>query len=130
MMILQAYRLYTEEAYNKLLPRFTLPESLRVDLSGALLRLKTLGIDRLAQFDWLDPPPASHVGQSAERLVALGALDASSGHLTIPRGLKLAEVSTTCGLDQPSTAAALLGACDEGCSQEIAAIVSLMQVSN
>ncbi|CAH8456151.1 unnamed protein product [Schistosoma guineensis] len=124
----QAYRLYTEEAYNKLLPRFTLPESLRVDLSGALLRLKTLGIDRLAQFDWLDPPPASHVGQSAERLVALGALDASSGHLTIPRGLKLAEVSTTCGLDQPSTAAALLGACDEGCSQEIAAIVSLMQI--
>ncbi|KAH8854064.1 putative ATP-dependent RNA helicase DHX35 [Schistosoma japonicum] len=124
----QAYRLYTEEAYNKLLPRFTLPESLRVDLSGALLRLKTLGINRLAQFDWLDPPPASHVGQSAERLVALGALDANSGHLTIPRGVKLAEVSTTCGLDQPSAAAALLGACDEGCSQEIAAIVSLMQI--
>ncbi|CAH8433982.1 unnamed protein product [Heterobilharzia americana] len=124
----QAYRLYTEEAFHKLLPRFTLPESLRVDLSGALLRLKTLGIDRLAQFDWLDPPPPSHVGQSAERLVALGALDANSGHLTIPRGLKLAEVSTTCGLDQPSAAAALLGACDEGCSQEVAAIVSLMQI--
>ncbi|KAK4472329.1 hypothetical protein MN116_003593 [Schistosoma mekongi] len=124
----QAYRLYTEEAYNKLLPRFTLPESLRVDLSGALLRLKTLGINRLAQFDWLDPPPALHVGQSAERLVALGALDANSGHLTIPRGVKLAEVSTTCGLDQPSAAAALLGSCDEGCSQEIAAIVSLMQI--
>ncbi|VDQ15293.1 unnamed protein product, partial [Trichobilharzia regenti] len=101
----QVYRLYTEEAFHKLLPRFTLPESLRVDLSGALLRLKTLGIDRLAQFDWLDPPPPSHVGQSAERLVALGALDANSGHLTIPRGLKLAEVSTTCGLDQPSAAA-------------------------
>ncbi|CAH8833475.1 unnamed protein product [Trichobilharzia szidati] len=124
----QVYRLYTEEAFHKLLPRFTLPECLRVDLSGALLRLKTLGIDRLAQFDWLDPPPPSHVGQSAERLVALGALDANSGHLTIPRGLKLAEVSTTCGLDQPSAAAALLGACDEGCSQEVAAIVSLMQI--
>nr|CAH8853608.1 unnamed protein product [Trichobilharzia regenti] len=124
----QVYRFYTEESFHKLLPRFTQPESLRVELSCALLRLKTLGIDRLAQFDWLDPPPPSHVGQSVERLVALGALDANSGHLTIPHGLKLAEVSTTCGLDQPSAAAALLGACDEGCSQEVAAIVSLMQI--
>ncbi|TGZ66585.1 hypothetical protein CRM22_005256 [Opisthorchis felineus] len=124
----ETFRLYTEEVYHSLLPRFTPPESLRTDLSGALLRLKTLGVDRLARFDWLDPPPPSHVGQAAERLVALGALDPDTGRLTVPRGLKLAEVSTACGLDQPSAAAALLGSCEEGCSQEIAAIVSLMQI--
>ncbi|THD24195.1 ATP dependent RNA helicase DHX35 [Fasciola hepatica] len=123
----EAYRLYSEQLFRSL-PRFTPPESVRSDLSGALLRLKTLGVDRLVRFDWLDPPPASHVGQAAERLVALGALDADTGRLTIPRGLKLAEVSTACGLDQPSAAAALLGSCEEGCSQEVAAIVALMQI--
>uniref|UniRef100_A0A183B3H8 Helicase C-terminal domain-containing protein n=1 Tax=Echinostoma caproni TaxID=27848 RepID=A0A183B3H8_9TREM len=60
--------------------------------------------------------------------VALGALDPDTGRLTMPRGLRLAEVSTACGLDQPSAAAALLGACEEGCSQEVAAIVALMQI--
>lgn len=125
--MLQAYRLYSERIFRSL-PQFTPPESVRSDLSGALLRLKTLGVDRLVRFDWLDPPPPSHVGQAAERLVALGALDTDSGRLTIPKGLKLAEVSTACGLDQPSAAAALLGACEEGCSQEVAAIVALMQV--
>ncbi|CAL8082395.1 unnamed protein product [Calicophoron daubneyi] len=124
----EAYRLYSEQAYNKFLPLYTPPECLRADLSGALLRLKTLGIDKLARFDWLDRPPASHVGQAAERLVALGALDADNGRITIPRGLKLAELSAACGLDQPSAAAALLGSCEEGCSQELAAIVSLMQI--
>ncbi|KAA0191461.1 ATP dependent RNA helicase DHX35, partial [Fasciolopsis buskii] len=123
----EAYRLYSERIFRSL-PQFTPPESVRSDLSGALLRLKTLGVDRLVRFDWLDPPPPSHVGQAAERLVALGALDTDSGRLTIPKGLKLAEVSTACGLDQPSAAAALLGACEEGCSQEVAAIVALMQI--
>ncbi|KAF8566703.1 hypothetical protein P879_05439, partial [Paragonimus westermani] len=124
----EAFRLYQEEAFHKLLPRFTPPEVLRADLSGVLLRLKTLGVDQLARFDWIDPPPPSHVGQAAERLVALGALDPDTGRLTMPRGLRLTEVSTACGLDQPSAAAALLGSCEEGCSQEVAAIVSLMQI--
>lgn len=128
-IIEQAYRLYTDKAFNQLLPEFTIPEILRIDLSGILLRLKTLGVDNLAKFDWLDSPPASHIGQSAERLVALGALDSDTGRLALPRGLKLAEISTACGLEQPSAAAALLGSCEEGCSQELAAIVSLMQVS-
>lgn len=124
----EAFRLYREAAFHELLPRFTPPESLRTDVSGALLRLKTLGVDRLALFDWLDPPPPLHVGQAIERLVALGALDADTGRLTKPRGLQLAELSIACGLDQPSAAAALLGSCEEGCSQELASIVSLMQI--
>ena len=124
------YRLYTEDAYRYLLPRFTAPESQRSDLSASLLRLKSLGVDSLARFDWLPPrPPARHLGQAAERLVTLGALSMSiPGMPVTEKGAQLGALCSSCGLNQPAAAAALLGAVEEGCTLEVAAIVALMQV--
>uniref|UniRef100_A0A5K3EQX0 Helicase C-terminal domain-containing protein n=1 Tax=Mesocestoides corti TaxID=53468 RepID=A0A5K3EQX0_MESCO len=128
----EVYRLYTEEAYRSILPRFTPPESQRCDLSAALLRLKSLGVDKLAQFDWLPPkPPVRHLAQAAERLVSLGALSLTDGfRLTVPKGAQLASLCSSCGVGDPAAAAALLGAVEEGCTREIAAIVSLMQLQH
>lgn len=128
----EVYRLFTEEAYTHLLPRFTPPESQRTDLSSALLRLKSLGVDRLAQFDWLPPkPPVRHLGQAAERLVSLGAISLDNGGaLVVPRGAQLAGLCSACGVGDPAAAAALLGATEEGCTIEVAGIVALMQVSS
>uniref|UniRef100_A0A0X3PN94 RNA helicase n=1 Tax=Schistocephalus solidus TaxID=70667 RepID=A0A0X3PN94_SCHSO len=127
----EVYRLYTEEAYDNLLPRFTAPESQRSDLSAALLRLKSLGVDKLASFDWLPPkPPIRNLGQAAERLVILGALELDTGRLSVPRGSQLAGLCAACGISDPSAAAALLGAVEEGCTIELASIVALMQLQN
>ncbi|KAL5103864.1 putative ATP-dependent RNA helicase DHX35 [Taenia crassiceps] len=127
----EVYRLYTEDAYNHILPRFTAPESQRSDLATSLLRLKTLGVDSLARFDWLPPrPPARHLGQAAEQLVSLGALTVATGMPLTERGTQLSTLCAACGLAQPAAAAALLGAVEEGCTLEVAAIVSLMQLQN
>uniref|UniRef100_A0A0R3T5J5 Helicase C-terminal domain-containing protein n=1 Tax=Rodentolepis nana TaxID=102285 RepID=A0A0R3T5J5_RODNA len=127
----EVYRLYTEEAYRLILPRFTAPESQRSDLSAALLRLKSLGVDSLVKFDWLPPrPPSRHLGQAAERLVSLGALSVATGMPMTERGAKLGGLCSACGLNDPAAAAALLGAVEEGCTTEIAAIVSLMQLQS
>lgn len=41
------------------LPRgLAVPEMQRSDLSGAVLQLKSLGIDNIMTFEWLAPPPA------------------------------------------------------------------------
>nr|CDS25244.1 GTP binding protein 10 [Hymenolepis microstoma] len=127
----EVYRLYTEEAHRLILPRFTAPESQRSDLSAALLRLKSLGVDSLVKFDWLPPrPPSRHLGQAAERLVSLGALAVATGMPMTERGVKLGSLCSACGLNDPAAAAALLGAVEEGCTMEIAAIVALMQLQS
>ncbi|VDK20381.1 unnamed protein product [Taenia asiatica] len=127
----EVYRLYTEDAYSHILPRFTAPESQRSDLATSLLRLKTLGVDSLARFDWLPPrPPARHLGQAAEQLVSLGALTVATGMPMTERGAQLSALCSACGLAQPAAAAALLGAVEEGCTLEVAAIVALMQLQN
>ncbi|VEL12450.1 unnamed protein product [Protopolystoma xenopodis] len=120
-----------------MLPDFTAPESHRADLSGALLQLMTLGVDKPVAFDWLSPrPPPAHMGQAAERLVALGAIELASNrpngpqHLTRlveHRARQLATICASCGLDTPAAASALLGAAEEGCTKEMAAILALMQ---
>ena len=39
------------------------------------LMLKSLGIDDLLNFDFMDPPPAKHSQKLAEKLYALGAFN-------------------------------------------------------
>lgn len=51
------YRLYTETAYlNEMLPS-PVPEIQRTNLGNVVLLLKSLKIDNLLDFDFMDPPP-------------------------------------------------------------------------
>ncbi|XP_070103944.1 probable ATP-dependent RNA helicase DHX35 isoform X4 [Equus asinus] len=67
----KCYRLYTEEAFDKL-PQSTVPEMQRSNLAPVILQLKALGIDNVLRFHFMSPPPAQSMVQALELLYALG----------------------------------------------------------
>lgn len=93
----QCYRLYTELAYKNEMLKSTVPEIQRTNLANVVLLLKSLGVQDLLQFHFMDPPPQvknilhlmSHVQylfqdnilNSMYQLWILGALD-NTGTLT------------------------------------------------
>lgn len=68
------YRLWSEKDHWRR-PAHTEAESLRLELSEALLTLADLGIGNFAQFEWLQPPPTQHLERAIELLTDLGALE-------------------------------------------------------
>ena len=52
-----AYRLYTSRQYKEELLTATVPEIQRTNLSNTVLLLKSLGVQDLLQFHFMDPPP-------------------------------------------------------------------------
>jgi pre-mRNA-splicing factor ATP-dependent RNA helicase DHX38/PRP16 len=115
------YRLFTERIYRDELLLTTVPEIQRTHLANVVLLLKTLGVDNLLHFDFMDPPPQDNIQQSLYQLWVLGALD-DTGSLTRV-GQKMAEFP----LDPPLSKM-LLASEELGCSEEIATIVSMLSV--
>ncbi|CAG2237850.1 DHX35 [Mytilus edulis] len=89
----KAYRLYTEESFQKL-PLATVPEMQRSDLAPVVLQLKALGIINIIKFHFLSPPPAQNMVRGLELLYALDAIDEDC-NLTSPLGLQMAEFPLT-----------------------------------
>jgi len=83
------YRLYTESIYNNELLALTVPEIQRTNLSNVVLLLKSLGVDNLMDFHFMDPPPQDTILNSMYSLWILGALD-NTGALT-PLGRQMVE---------------------------------------
>jgi pre-mRNA-splicing factor ATP-dependent RNA helicase DHX16 len=81
--------------------------------------LKSLGIDQLLEFDFMDPPPAETIIRALEQLYALGALN-DRGELT-KIGRQMAEFPT-----DPMLAKAILAADKYGCVEEVLSIVSML----
>lgn len=52
-------RLYSEQHYQESLPDQTTPEILRVGLTSTVLTLKSLGIDDVVNFEYMDKPKVS-----------------------------------------------------------------------
>ena len=67
----------------------TIPEIQRTNLGNVVLLLKSLGINDLIHFDFMDPPPHETLVLALEQLYALGALN-HLGELT-KLGRKMAE---------------------------------------
>ena len=80
-LVLSFYRLYTAYAYKHELEENTIPEIQRTNLSNVVLMLKSLGINDLINFDFMDPPPHECLALALEQLYALGALN-HMGELT------------------------------------------------
>ncbi|GLJ24442.1 hypothetical protein SUGI_0466750 [Cryptomeria japonica] len=115
------YRLYTETAYqNEMLPN-PVPEIQRTNLGNVVLLLKSLNIENLLDFDFMDPPPQDNILNSMYQLWVLGALD-NVGRLTV-LGRKMVEFP----LD-PSLAKMLLMGDELGCVNEVLTIVSMLSV--
>lgn len=117
----KCYRLYTEKDFHSL-EEATVPEIQRSNLAPMILQLKALGIDNIARFDFLTPPPAELIIRALELLFSLGALD-DYAKLTTPLGTRMADLAL-----EPMLAKCLLSAPAFGCLSEmltIAAMVSL-----
>lgn len=118
----KCFRLYTEHAFHNL-PPSTPPELTRTDLSTPILLLKSLGIDNLAQFEWVPPaPPPALLAAGLEKLFALGAIDEHT-RLT-PLGTQMADLPLP-----PHLGKILLSSTDHGCASEILSILAMTQVT-
>ena len=53
----QCYRLYTQAAYRSEMLVTTVPEIQRTNLANVVLLLKSLGVENLLHFHFMDPPP-------------------------------------------------------------------------
>eukprot|EP00890_Picochlorum_soloecismus_P002226 jgi/Picsp_1/3003/NSC_01225-R1_pre-mrna-splicing factor atp-dependent rna helicase prp16-like len=115
------WRLFTESAYAHEMLATTVPEIQRTNLSNVVLLLKSLNVDDLMAFDFMDPPPQENIANSMYQLWILGALD-NTGALT-SLGRKMVEFP----LDPPLAKMLLVGE-EMGCSNEVLTIVSMLSV--
>jgi pre-mRNA-splicing factor ATP-dependent RNA helicase DHX16 len=115
----KCFRLFTKWAFLNELEESTTPEIQRTNLNSVVLMLKSLGINELIDFDFMDPPPADTLIRSLESLYALGALN-DRGELT-KIGRQMAEFPT-----DPMLAKAILAADKYGCVEEVLTIVSML----
>uniref|UniRef100_A0A0E0LL37 RNA helicase n=1 Tax=Oryza punctata TaxID=4537 RepID=A0A0E0LL37_ORYPU len=115
------YRLFTESAYqNEMLPN-PVPEIQRTNLGNVVLLLKSLKVENLLDFDFMDPPPQENILNSMYQLWVLGALN-NVGALTVI-GWKMVEFP----LD-PTLAKMLLMGEQLECLDEVLTIVSMLSV--
>ncbi|MGC8702084.1 MAG: ATP-dependent RNA helicase HrpA [Thiomonas sp.] len=82
-------RLYDEADFLSR-PRFTMPEVLRSSLAAVILRMKSLGLDAIEDFPFIDAPPGKAIADGYQLLAELGAVDARNA-LT-PLGRELARL--------------------------------------
>ena len=71
----KCFRLYTAYSYKNELEEETIPEILRTNLITIVLLLKSIGIDDLLNFDYIDIPPKEILIRALEQLYALVALN-------------------------------------------------------
>ncbi|CAN0002973.1 unnamed protein product, partial [Laminaria digitata] len=51
------YRLYSNRQFEEELLSMQIPEIQRTNLGNVVLLLKSLGVENLLEFDFMDPPP-------------------------------------------------------------------------
>ena len=115
----KCFRLYTKFAFHNELDDSTMPEIQRTNLNSVVLLLKSLGINNLMEFDFMDAPPAETLIRALENLYALGALN-DKGDLT-KLGRQMAEFPT-----DPMLARSILAADKHGCVEEVLSIIAML----
>lgn len=115
----KCFRLYTRYAYMNEMDESTTPEIQRTNLNSVVLLLKSLGINQLLEFEFMDPPPTESLIGALNQLFALQALN-HKGELT-KVGRQMAEFPT-----DPMLAKAVLAADKFKCVDEVLSIVSML----
>ncbi|KAH9480275.1 Pre-mRNA-splicing factor ATP-dependent RNA helicase-like protein cdc28 [Psilocybe cubensis] len=118
----KAFRLYTKWAFGNELEANTVPEIQRTNLGMVVLLLKSLGINDLIGFEFLDPPPGETLMRALELLYALGALN-DRGELT-KLGRRMAEFPV-----DPMLSKAIISSEKYSCTDEVLTIISMLQES-
>lgn len=117
----KAFRLYKGSSYRDEFHANNIPEIQRTNLANVVLLLKSLNIEDLFLFDFMDPPPEESILNAMYQLWIIGALD-NKGRLT-KLGAKMAEFP----LD-PSLSKILITAEEFECTEEALTIVSMLSV--
>lgn len=116
------FRLYTREEFRMEFEENTQPEIQRLNLANVVLLLKTMKINDVINFEYVDKPPRDALVFAIEQLTALGALD-KTGELT-QLGRRMAEFP----LD-PKMSKSILASESFGCSEQILTIMSMLSVN-
>lgn len=113
------YRLYTENTFLCDLFENNIPEIQRSNLSNVVLLLKSLNVQNLFEFDFMDPPCVDSILNSLYELWILGAIN-NEGNLT-----QLGEKMILFPLDPPLSKIVIYSQ-QFNCSDEILIIVSML----
>lgn len=116
------FRLYTREEFMTDFQENTQPEIQRLNLANVVLLLKTMKINDVLNFEYVDRPPTEVLLFAIEQLTALGALD-KSGELT-HLGRRMAEFPL-----EPKMSKAIITAELYGCTEEVLTIMSMLSVN-
>ncbi|KAL2456374.1 RNA helicase family protein [Abeliophyllum distichum] len=119
----KCFRLFTAYNFYNDLDDNTVPEIQRTNLANTVLTLKSLGINDLLNFDFMDPPPSEALLKALEMLYALSALN-KNGELT-KVGRRMAEFP----LD-PMLSKMIVASDKYKCSDEIISIAAMLSVGN
>ena len=87
----QCFRLYTERQYKDEMLITTLPEIQRTNLANVVLLLKSLSVQDLLQFHFMDPPPQENMLNSACFNCGLWELKKTCTGALTPLGRKMVE---------------------------------------
>lgn len=119
----KCFRLYTAWSYEHELEDNTVPEIQRTNMGNVVLMLKSLGINDLLHFDFMDKPPAETLMRALEQLYALGALN-DRGELT-KMGRRMAEFPV-----DPMMSKCILESEKYKCTSEVISIVSMLSIGS
>jgi len=119
----KAFRLYTKWSYEHELDDDNAPEIQRSNLGHVVLMLKSIGIDDLLHFDFMDPPPPETLIKALEQLYALSALN-DQGDLT-KTGRRMAEFPM-----DPQLSKMLIASEKYKCVDEAITICGMLGVDN
>ena len=117
----KCFRLYTSSSYENELEDDNVPEIQRNNLISMILLMKSLGINNLLDFDFMDPPPHEILIKALEQLYALGALN-TEGTLT-QSGLKMIQLPI-----DPSLTKCILSSLKYKCFNQVLTIVSMLSI--
>jgi pre-mRNA-splicing factor ATP-dependent RNA helicase DHX15/PRP43 len=120
----KCFRLYTEDSYKNDLEDFTISEVLRSDLCAALMQLKSLGVENLIKFDFIEPPSPETMLRALDSLVMLGVFTKHDGGLT-----NLGKVMSMFPLE-PKYTKVLFAAASRNCFNAALSIISVITCGN
>jgi ATP-dependent helicase HrpA len=115
-------RLYSEEDFEKR-PAYTEPELLRSSLASVILRAKSLGLEDVETFPFLDPPTPRAIADGYALLQELNAVDEERSLTEV--GQELARLP----LD-PRLARMLVAARAEGCLDQVLIVAAALSVQD
>jgi ATP-dependent helicase HrpA len=115
-------RLFDEQSFSAR-PAFTDPEMKRTGLAGVILRMKSLGLGEVEDFEFLDPPHSRSISEGYRVLQELGALD--DERVLTPLGRQLARFPV-----DPRIGRMILAGVEHGCLAEILVLAAGLNIQD